>query len=225
MCVCPLQEWPSLSWCYWPVWTRAPTRGYTQLSPAVCPESCRTCCTVGRDLAAGVPCPTTPPPHTPPPPRTACTDRDRWDINRHTERHVWVHTHPLQGCAVRHNSTTTTTGGVPAWEQRVLTSTRCFQQQRTSVLSTGPLSVITCPLHPSSEEGCHWKCQHHIIGVLWNTQLQSVTASVMQHGFEAKTFSPQLLLSWTSCGDSYKRNSCPVQTERSRRNARGGLLH
>lgn len=82
ICVCPQQEWLSQSWCCWLVWTHAPTRGSTQRSPAVCPESCWICCTVGQELAAGAPCLTTPPRHTPPPPRTACTDRDWWDRNK-----------------------------------------------------------------------------------------------------------------------------------------------
>lgn len=86
--VCPLQEWPSLSWCCWPVWTRAPTRGSTRLSPAACHESYKICSTVGQDLDAGAPCPTTLPPHTPPPPRTACTDKDWWAGERDTQRHA-----------------------------------------------------------------------------------------------------------------------------------------
>lgn len=146
-CACPLQEWPSPSWCCWPVWTHVPTRGSTQLSPAACPESCRACCSVGRDPAAGAPFPMTPPPRTPPPPRTACTDRDWCDREWHTvtclKRHAWVHTRPVaRTCCC-------TLLGHHQRLQRVLTSTRCFPQQRTAVLSTGPLSLITCPLHPS----------------------------------------------------------------------------
>lgn len=86
--VCPLQEWPSLSWCCWPVWTRAPTHGSTRLSPAACQESCKICSTVGQDLDDGAPCLTTLPPHTPPPPRTACTDKDWWAGERDTQRHA-----------------------------------------------------------------------------------------------------------------------------------------
>lgn len=104
VCVCvSLQEWPSLSWCSWPVWTPAPTRGSTQLSPAACPESCRTSCTAGHDPGDGAPCLTTPPPHTPPPPRTASIDRcdrnrDDWkDIRGRTCalcKDVLLHTTP-----------------------------------------------------------------------------------------------------------------------------------
>lgn len=148
-CVCPLQEWPSLSWCCWPVWTRAPTRGSTQPFPAVSPESCRTCCTVGHAAAAAARCPTTPPRHTPPPPRTACTDRHWWDSNMTClKRHAWVGRCSWQGRAAPHNSAAT--NGTAARLQRALTSTRCFQQQRTAVLATGPLSVITCPHRPTA---------------------------------------------------------------------------
>lgn len=105
--LCPLQEWPSPSWCCLPVWTRAPTPGSTQLSPAVCLENCKTCYTVGHGPAAGDLCLTTPPPRTLPPPRTTCTDSGRWDWKRHADwclkRRAWVHTHLLQGHAVADN--------------------------------------------------------------------------------------------------------------------------
>lgn len=162
--VCPLQEWPSLSWCCWPVWTRAPTHGSTRLSPAACQESCKICSTVGQDLDAGAPCLTTLPPHTPPPPRTACTDKDWWAGERDTqrlERHAWVHTRPLQGHTFAHNSADVTASSAAAWERTVTTSTRCFQHQRTAVFSPGLLFVITCVTRPSSKDGCHWRCQHH----------------------------------------------------------------
>lgn len=75
VCVCA-QGSPLPSWCCWPAWTPAPTRGSTRPSPAAYPESCRTCCTAGQGLAAAAPYLTIPPPRTPPPPRTVCTDKD-----------------------------------------------------------------------------------------------------------------------------------------------------
>lgn len=166
LCVC-VQEWPLLSWCCWPVWTRAPTRGSTQLSPAACPQSCRICCSVGRDLAAGAPYPTTPPPHTPPPTRTACTDRDWWDGNRHTvtclKRHAWLHTRPVARtwCCThpRHH--------YRLYLQHCRTADlyQMFPTTKDGCTVNRTLSLITYPLHPRSEEGCHWRCQHHFMRV------------------------------------------------------------
>lgn len=66
-------------------------------------------------------------------------------------------------------------------ENRELTSTRCFQQQRTAAIqSTGPLSVITCLFQPGSEEGGHWRCQHHFI------EWQAVTASASKMALQIK---------------------------------------
>lgn len=86
---CPLQEWPSQSWCCWPAWTRAPTRGSTLLSPAACPESFKTCCSVGHDSADAAPSRTTLRPHTLPPLRTTCTDKHLED--GHTDTRLKIH--------------------------------------------------------------------------------------------------------------------------------------
>lgn len=120
MCVrlCSQQAWPSLSWCCWPAWTRAPTRGSTRLFPAACPESFKTCSTVGRDSAGEAPCQTTPPPRTPPPPRTHNTDRTgEEETGTHTETRREMHQLPCRATAHWSTAAAVTGYSTTAWKE------------------------------------------------------------------------------------------------------------
>lgn len=135
--------------------------------------------------------------------------------------HAWVHMNVLQGHAAPQKALLPPTPSVALQLKNSLTSNRCLQRQMTAVLSAGHLSVITCLLLSSSKEECHWKCQQDVQSSL-SAHLQCKVT------WKAERFSPQQIVSWILCCDSYdrrkntKKKNSSFQTEM---NAKGGFLH
>lgn len=108
------------------------------------------------------------------------------------KRHAWLHTHALlEGRDIAHNPANITAATFSDAARADLY--QMFQTAEDNCIVNRALSLITYPLHHSSEKRWQWKCQHDFIAM-------RVVVAGSIYNAKVQIFAPQLQLNvWEKC--------------------------